>query len=396
MNIFIFIIWLPILTYLSFAVFYHLFLAAAYFLKGERRKKSVMKQYKYLLLIPAHNEELIIGRLLESLKRIDYDINLFKVTVIVDNCTDKTADIVVKYNVKMLERTDKHKTGKGFAIEWALEKIDINKFDAIVIIDADNIVDTLFFHGLNEIIDEGINAIQCYNGLANPDETVFSIVMHLSRTIDNKLYHHAKYKLGLSSFLMGNGMCFTTKILKKYGWSASTMAEDYEYYAKLIEKKEMVGFAAHAKLYHQESKGISQATSQRLRWSSGKSEIARKYGVYLLKKGLRERNYKIVDASFPLILPNLSLMVNITLIALLISILIHFIYPISGVILWLLFLILLEMVYFFTGIFLTKISMWKFMYAFSFAPIFLLWKGYIDIKGIFGEKRRQWGVSGRL
>jgi cellulose synthase/poly-beta-1,6-N-acetylglucosamine synthase-like glycosyltransferase len=382
--------------YLSFAVFYHLFLAVVYFLKGERQRKNIKKQYKFLLLIPAHNEEQIIGRLLESIKKLDYDINLFKVMVIVDNCIDKTAEIVKKYNIKILARTDKHKTGKGFAIEWALERIDINKFDAIVIVDADNIIDTRFFHGLNEIIAEGINAIQCYNGLANPDESAFASIMHLSRTIDNELYHHAKYKIGLSSFLMGNGMCFTSKILKNYGWSASTLAEDYEYYAKLIEKKEMVGFAANARLYHQESKGINQATSQRLRWSSGKFEIARKYGVHLLKKGLKERNYKIVDASFPLILPNLSLMVNMTFMALLISILIHFIYPISGVIIWLLFLILLEIAYFFIGIFLTKIPILKFVYAFSFAPVFLLWKGYIDIKGIFGEKKRQWGSSRRF
>jgi hypothetical protein len=94
-------------------------------------------------------------------------------------------------------------------------------------------------------------------------------VIHLSRTINNLLYHHAKYKLGLSSYLMGNGMCFTTDLLKRYPWTTGTMAEDYEYYAILAGHNEPIGFAVNSKLYHQESKDLQQASRQRLRWSSG-------------------------------------------------------------------------------------------------------------------------------
>ena len=79
-------------------------------------------------------------------------------------------------------------------------------------------------------------------------------------------------------------------------------------------------------------------------------EVARKYGLDLLKKGLREKNYKIVDASFPLILPNLSLMVNMTIVGLLISFLTHALFFMFGVTCWLIFLIFLEIVYFLTGI----------------------------------------------
>lgn len=395
MNVLIISLWLPLLTYLSFSVFYHIILGVAFFIKDDKQKFDTINRNKFLVLVPAHNEELLIGRLLTSLTGINYDTTQYTTIVVADNCEDNTAEIVTGQNVKILKRVDRLKIGKGFAIEWALGKIELNEFDAVVIIDADNLIDPNFFHGLNEILAEGFHAIQCNNGVANPEETAFTKIMHITRTLDNELYHHAKHKLGLSSFLMGNGMCFTKKLLQKYGWSSSTIAEDYEYYAKLIKKNEVVGFAANSKLYHQESKGLRHASSQRLRWSSGRFQVARKYGFDILKKGLKERNYIIVDASFPLILPNLSLMVNMTIAALIVAIMTHFLYPVSWLVSWIIILALLEVVYFFGGVYLVKMSNWKLFLTLGFAPIFLLWKGFIDVKGLFGKKIEKWGRSKR-
>ncbi len=219
--------------------------------------------------------------MLASLRQIDYDRTKFETYVIADNCTDTTALVARQYGAKVLVRYDEARKGKGFAIEWALKVLDIDPFDAVVIADADNIIDPGFFRGLDEVLNAGSQAVQCNNCLANSGETVFTRVIHLSRTINNLLYHQAKYKLGLSSYLMGNGMCFTTDLLKRYPWITGTMAEDYEYYAVLAGHNEPIGFAVNSKLYHQESKDLQQASRQRLRWSSGRFEVARKFGVKL-------------------------------------------------------------------------------------------------------------------
>lgn len=395
MHIIILIIWMPILFYISSAVFYHVFLACMYFLRKEPGKNCTIYQNKYLLLIPAHNEEVIIENLFQSIRKIKYNSSHFKVIVIADNCVDKTAAITTRNNYDVMERDDPSKKGKGFAIEWALAKINLDEFDAVIILDADNSIDRYFLRGMNEVISRGANAIQCYNDLANPNESSFTRIIHLSRVVNNELYHHAKYKLGLSSYLMGNGMCFTSSLLKKHRWSASTIAEDYEYYAKLVSNNEMVAFASNSKLYHQESRGVRQATDQRIRWSSGRFEIAKKYGIELLKKGLKEKNYKILDASFPFIFPNLSLMVNITVIIFTISLFIHIFYSMSGILYWLIFLFLLEIGYFSMGIFLTKMPLLQVVYIVSYVPIFLIWKLCIDFIGVIGKKRDQWGKSKR-
>lgn len=396
MKLLMVLLWLPPLAYLTFAVFYYVFLAVTYFVTADRAKALAPRTRRYLLFIPAHNEEAMIGRLLASLKRVDYPDGGFETCVIADNCTDSTAGIARRYNAKVLERDDESRKGKGFAIEWALRQVDLDAFDAVVIADADNLIDPGFFHGLDEVLEGGSRAVQCNNCLANSGETAFTKIIHLSRTINNELYHHAKYRIGLSSYLMGNGMCFTTQLLKEHPWETGTMAEDYEYYAKLVKCDEVVGFAAGSRLYHQESRGLRHASKQRLRWSAGRFQVARRYGMGLFRKGLKERSCRIVDASFPLVLPNLSLMVNMTAVALALALVMHHFYPVPFVVYWLMLLIAMEMAYFASGIYLTRMPICTFLRAIGLAPLFLVWKGCIDVLGISGRKTGQWGRSGRL
>lgn len=396
MKSIILLLWIPPLLYLSFSVFYYAFLAVAYFVTRDRQEAVAPGTRRYLVLIPAHNEEAVIGRVLASLTRVAYDRGDFEACVIADNCTDGTAGIVRRHDVKVLERNDASKKGKGFAIEWALSRIDVDVFDAVVIVDADNLIDPGFFHGLDEVLDGGRSAIQCNNCLANSHDTAFTGVIHLSRTINNELYHHVKHRIGLSSYLMGNGMCFTTRLLTEHPWVTGTMAEDYEYYAKLVASGEIVGFAANSRLYHQESRGLRHASEQRLRWSAGRFEVARRYGLRLFMRGLKTRNLRIVDASFPLILPNLSLMVNMTAAALAAGLVTHCFIPVPLVVLWLVLLMTMEAAYFASGVYLTGMPVLRFLHAIGFAPLFLVWKGCIDLLGISGRKTGQWGRSGRL
>ena len=48
---------------------------------------------RFAILIPAHNEAALIGRLLESLRALDYPRELVEICVVADNCTDATAEI---------------------------------------------------------------------------------------------------------------------------------------------------------------------------------------------------------------------------------------------------------------------------------------------------------------
>lgn len=372
--------------YLSVYVAYNLMLLVAHFLIRDPERPLLTEKTRFAVVIPAHDEELLISRLLKSIKAQNYPAELFDAVVIADNCTDKTASVAAENGAVVLERFDDTLKGKGHAIKWAIENIDIRSYDAVFIIDADSVMSETVLKELDQILQRGETVIQCYNGVANPDDSWFTRLLDVSRTIGNEIYHPAKIKLGLSSYLMGNGMCFSSRLLTSYGWDAFTVGEDWEYYARLIQDGEKIAFASRARVYHQESSSIKQATSQRMRWSSGRFAVAWNYGLRLMFRGLAERDLVKLDSSVPLVLPNPSLGINITFTAFVASLAIL---RERAFIIWFLVLVFVQFLVFMSGIIYTRNRFEKFLSIFV-TPLFLVWKMGIDILSAIGIGRKEW------
>ena len=381
---------IALMIYLTMATIYLLVLAAAYFVIPEKKQPQMYKHNRFAILVPAHNEELLISRICESLLEIHYPRDMFDVYIIADNCTDETALISGRYPIRVLTRNDSSQTGKGFAISWAFDRIPLEEFDAVLIVDADNIVDPGILKELNLQIDSGEQAIQCNNAVGNREDSWFTQLLFVSRTIGNLLYHHSKYKLGLSSYLMGNGICFSTKLLKRKQWTAFSVGEDWEYYAQLIQDRIKIGYAVKAKVFHQESRSLKQATTQRLRWSSGRFYVLRKYGIGLFKDGIIKRNLFTLDASLPLIFPNYSLQINLTFLYLILAYAFTASYFRQVLITVGIFLIIGQISLFMAGIYLSK-SYKEIFKAILRAPFFLIWKAVIDLLSFTGSYRdKKW------
>ena len=95
---------------------------------------------RLIFLVPAHNEELLIGECVVSLLRQTYPIECRRVVVVADNCQDRTASLARELGAECLERTAPDAPGKPQAIAWALEEVDFPRSDTVIIIDADSVV----------------------------------------------------------------------------------------------------------------------------------------------------------------------------------------------------------------------------------------------------------------
>ncbi len=387
--IFVYYLLIPIGAYVSIYLFYDFILLFANFFIKDSDISFPTAKIRFGIIIPAHNEELLLDRLLKSISKQGYPSGMVRTIIVADNCSDHTAKIGLENGALVLERKDDQHRGKGYAIKFALERINMNEYDAIFIIDADSIINKDLLVQLDKVLRSGKKIIQCYNGVANPDKSWFTRLLDVSRTIGNEIYHPAKQKLGLSSYLMGNGMCFSSDILMKYGWDAFTVGEDWEYYAKLIKAGETVAFANKARVYHQESTSLKQATSQRMRWSSGRFAVAWEYGIALFFSGLVERNLKKIDASFPLLFPNPSLGMNITIIGFILSSLPALFMNNYNFLLWFSSLILLQVFIFMVGIMYTRNKLKNLLSLFA-APLFLIWKIGIDLLSALGIGTKKW------
>jgi len=377
--------------YLSIFVGYNLFFViSSFFMRNEPVNKHPGKLHKILVIIPAYNEELFLSRILDSLQKSDYPAEYHNVVVVADNCTDSTAKIAFSYEVMVLERQSKDQVGKGYAIKHAIDNVfSTGVFDAIFIVDADSIVHRDCLHALNDALNENDTAIQCYNGVGNPGESWFTRLLNVSRTISNEILEPAKDKFGLSSHLMGNGMCIHRKIIDRFGWNAFSVGEDWEYFAKIIQDGGRIAFSVNGRVYHQESSTLKQATSQRMRWSSGRFKIIWQYGINVFFRELASMNLRRIDSTMPLLLPNPSLGINLTMVGFLGSLIILWQNGTSELWLWFLTLIVAQMIVFLAGICKTK-DKWQSFLSFFIAPVFLIWKMGIDLLSFFGLGQKKW------
>src|SRR5262252_937178 len=97
---------------------------------------------KFAVLVPAHDEEAVLERLLSSLKRLDYPSERVDICVVADNCSDTTADIARSSGARVYERVDTTQQAKGYALRWLLEQLgrEDRTYDAFVVVDADSVL----------------------------------------------------------------------------------------------------------------------------------------------------------------------------------------------------------------------------------------------------------------
>lgn len=237
------------------------------------------KEHRFMMIIPAHNEEKVIKDLVESLKNLDYNKKLYDIYVIADNCTDNTAQIAKEAGAIVYERFDeKHKT-KGFALQWFLQqKIEEDApYDAFCIFDADNIVDKNFLKAMNKKLNQGEDVVQGYRDIKNPSDSWVTAGYAIFYWTMNRFYHLARYNLGLSPLINGTGFMVKFDVVKPDGWQTKTLTEDIEFSLKRIIAGKKLGWATDAIVYDEQPVGFKQSWSQRSRWTVGHIQCLHEY-----------------------------------------------------------------------------------------------------------------------
>jgi cellulose synthase/poly-beta-1,6-N-acetylglucosamine synthase-like glycosyltransferase len=266
----------------------------------------------FAFIIAAHNEEKVIKKIIESLKAIDYPKNLYDIFVVADNCSDRTAAICRNENVNVYERYDKKKRGKGYAIQWMLEKLFKlpRNYDAICILDADNLVSRNFLQEMNCKMLDGHEVVQGYIDSKNPFDSWITQSYSISFWSSNRLFQLSRSNLNLCNQIGGTGFIVSTEILKKIGWSATCLTEDLEFTCKLVLNNYKVAWAHKAIVYDEKPLSLKQSWRQRKRWMQGFTDVASRYFFKLLKKSIKENNFMALDCALYTIQPFVTLLVG--------------------------------------------------------------------------------------
>lgn len=286
-----------------FILLYYYFVSVFGWQKIEE-KKDYTPSKKFALITAAHNEEAVIKYHIESLKKLNYPKELYDIYIIADNCSDFTAEIARQEGANVFERFSPQK-GKGFALEWMFNKLfEMDKnYDAVCLFDADNVISSNFLLEMNAKLKQGFQSIQAYLDTKNPGDSWVTACYATAYWSMNRMWQLARYNLGLSNALGGTGVCLDYQVLKKYGWKAHCLTEDLEYTMQLLLHGIKTGWCHDCKVYDEKPIHFSQTWRQRTRWLQGHWDVAFRYMIPLIKKGLKERRWYPIDGAIYLFQP---------------------------------------------------------------------------------------------
>ena len=263
---------------------------------------------RFVVLVPAHDEEGTIGPTAASLVAQDHPA--FEVVVVADNCTDATAEEARVAGATVWERDAPDARGKGQALAWALERVFAERpqTGAVAFVDADCLAEPGLLRALDARLRSGVEGVQADYVVSNPEESRESALRYAGFALINSVRPRGKAALGLSAGLYGSGMAFTAGLLHRHPWSAFSIVEDAEYHLRLVQAGERVAFAPETSVASRMPTSAAASASQQSRWESGKVAMVRDWTPKLVARGLRERNVELVHAGAEQLVPPQSLL----------------------------------------------------------------------------------------
>jgi hypothetical protein len=237
---------------------------------------------RLLVLIPAHDEEALLGPCLASVAALRYPADRLDVVVVADNCTDGTATIARDAGVRCLERHDTERRGKPWAIAWALDQITVADWDSVIVLDADSLVDPDFAGALGRVGGLRQSVAQGYIDVSNRGDTALTRMAWVWSAIRFRYINGLKNRCELNVPL-GDGVAIGSDALRQAGgWTSFALSETWELYATMtIHGIRCIGVPS-AHLYAQEARGLRQSASQRRRWTAGRMQVLLRHGRAIL------------------------------------------------------------------------------------------------------------------
>ena len=295
------IVFLKVVYYTIFTI---TFIYGMYFLFSgligllRKRKERFVKgkgKHKFAILIPARNEELVIGSLLESLNELNYPKDKFDIYVIPNNCTDKTQEVSKENGAKIITCETPTKT-KGDVLKIALAKLEKEKdIDAYIIFDADNVVHPDFLLYMDDALEKGYNVAEGYRDAKNPGDNYISGSYTLFYLMQNVFFNQARMPINGSSSINGTGFMMKKEYIETVGFETYSLTEDVEFTGQCALRKEKIAYVEEAITYDEYPTKFGASWNQRKRWSAGNIECMKLYTPKLIKNFFQTGNIASLD-----------------------------------------------------------------------------------------------------
>ena len=326
------------------------------------------------ILIPAKNEEKVIGRLLQRMTELTYTKSKLQIIVIDDDSTDNTAKITDTYMKRhhfihiIHRRAPRASTGKASAMNDGLR---IATGEITLCFDADYYPQKDIIERLTQaFIDPKVGAVQGRVVVLNEPDNIITRLVALERVGGYRVDQEARDVLGLIPQFGGTVGGFKSSILRRIGgWDESVLAEDTDLTYRIYLAGYIVRYVVNAECYEEAVNTWKAYRRQRYRWAKGHIQCYFKHSMNVI----RSDKLKIRQKIDGLLLLNLYCMPTIVFFSFFVGLCL-LVSQFSGI----------GDVYFASFFWIAPFSFYSFIG--NFAPFFEVGIGlYLD-----GRKRTQW------
>ncbi len=257
------------------------------FIKSMKEKKEVDEMnFDYptcSILIPAYNEEKVIGKTIEAMMKLVYPKDKLQILVINDGSTDKTKEIIQSYS-KQDSRVELFDIPKGEGGKGKSRTLNIGrraaKGEVIAIYDADNTPDenSLRYLVAQLLLHKELGAVIGKFRTVNKNKNFLTKFINIETLSFQSMLQAGRWQMHNISTLPGTNFVMWTWLIEKLnGWDEEALTEDSELSIRIYEEGYKIKFIPYAITYEQEPESWKVWIKQRMRWVRGNNYVIAKF-----------------------------------------------------------------------------------------------------------------------
>jgi len=256
------------------------------------------------VVIPAHNERDIVAATVAAVRAELRDVD--RIIVVADNCDDDTAALARPAGADAIERKDKSKCGKGYALQFGVDHLRQSPPDTVVFIDADCRPSPGSIARIAARADylqrpvQALYLMQAPEGLGLKDK-----VSAFAWLLMNRVRMSGLQTLAGATRLTGSGMAFPWALISATPLASGEIVEDLELTIKMIDAGAPPFLDLGAVVTSELARSGAGAITQRARWEHGSLRMAARAAPRLLLKGLKGDG-KSLAMAFDVAIPPLT------------------------------------------------------------------------------------------
>jgi cellulose synthase/poly-beta-1,6-N-acetylglucosamine synthase-like glycosyltransferase len=259
------------------------------------------------ILIPAWNEEAVIGTSIDRLMVLDYPRERLRIYVVDDASTDATPEVIqakaAEYpgNVMHLRR-ETGGEGKAATLNHGLAEILADDWmQAILIMDSDVIYERSSLRRMTRhLADPGVGSVTAYIKEGSRPGNYMTRFIGYEYITAQAAARRSQEVLGVIACLAGGAQLHSRANLEAIGGrvDTTTLAEDTVTTFETQKAGRRVIFEPHATVWAEEPGSIVALWKQRLRWARGNVQVTRKFNSVWFR---RQPNNRLGSFSFGLL-----------------------------------------------------------------------------------------------